>query len=349
VVKADAYGHGAVPVARAVLADSAWGAERVAVADAREGIALREAGIAAPILVLGILTPEEYEPAVAHDLAVTVHGEADVNRLRAAAERTALRQAQGAGRRVRVHVKIDTGMARLGAPPESIVHLVERIRSTPQLVHEGICTHFSSAGSMDAEAMNDQLAAFRAALDRLAQAGLPAGLVHAANGAAALAFHETRFDLVRPGLVLYGMDPGCCARLGWRPEPALALRSRVAHVKPLARGRSVGYERRWRADRDTWIATVPLGYADGYPFALTHSGVALVRGRRVPVVGSVTMDYVMLDIGAVPEVQAGDVVTFIGSDGGESIRAEDLASKAGTIPYEITCGIGRRVERTYRG
>jgi len=145
------------------------------------------------------------------------------------------------------------------------------------------------------------------------------------------------------------MDPGCCARLGWRPEPALALRARILHVKPLARERTVGYERRWMATQDTRIATVPIGYADGYPLALTNTGSALVRGRRVPVVGSVTMDYIMLDVGAVPDAAEGDVVTLIGRDGAEEIRAEDVAAKAGTIPYEIVCRIGRRrVERVYR-
>jgi alanine racemase len=172
-------------------------------------------------------------------------------------------------------------------------------------------------------------------------------VVHAANGAAALAYPETRFDLVRPGLVLYGIDPGPCAKLGVRLEPALALRARLLRVRPLARGRSVGYERRWHAPRDTRIAIVPLGYADGCPYALTGSGEALVRGRRAPVVGSVTMDYVMLDVGAVPEAREGDTATFIGRDGAEAIRAEDVAAKAGTIPYEIVCRLGRRVERLY--
>ena len=341
VVKADAYGHGAVPVA-ATLA--AAGIDGFAVADAREGVELRQAGIATPILILGKLTPEEYVPAVEHDLAVTIDDEAGVDRLVAA-----VRGAPAIPRPARVHVKADTGMGRLGAPPDAVVPIAGRVRAAPELALEGICTHFSSAGSMNKTAMQEQLVAFRGVLSRLAKAGIEAPVVHAANSAAALAFPETRFTLVRPGLALYGMDPGCCARLGWRPEPALALRARILHVKPLACERTVGYERRWMATQDTRIATVPIGYADGYPLALTNIGSALVRGRRVPVVGSVTMDYIMLDVGAVPDAAEGDVVTLIGRDGAEEIRAEDVAAKAGTIPYEIVCRIGRRrVERVYR-
>ncbi len=339
VVKADAYGHGAVPVAR-TLATS--GIDGLAVADAREGIELRQAGIAIPILILGKLTPEEYGPAVEHDLAVTIDDETGADRIRAAG-------AAHGRRRVRVHVKADTGMGRLGAPPEQVPSIVERVRTAPDLELEGLCTHFSSAGSMNRTAMQEQLVAFRQVAGRLAKAGIEPPLVHAANSAAALAFPETRFTLVRPGLALYGMDPGPCTRIGWKPEPALALRARVLHVKALARERTVGYERRWMATADTRIATVPLGYADGYPLGLTNAGSALVRGRRVPVVGSVTMDYVMLDVGAVPDVREGDVATFIGRDGSEEIRAEDVAGRAGTIPYEIVCRIGRRrVDRLYR-
>jgi alanine racemase len=340
VIKADGYGHGAVPVARRLLAGPSAGAAWGAAADVREGIELRQAGIDTPVLLLGALAPPEYEAAAAHDLTISVHSAASVDHARDAAAKT--------GRRVRVHLKIDTGMARLGAPPAEAVDLAGRIRAVPGLAFEGLFTHFSSAGSLDKGAMREQLVAFRGAVDRLEKAGLRPPVLHAANSAAALAFPETRFGLVRPGIVLYGIDPGgICARLGWRPEPALALRARIAHVKPIAVERTVGYERRWRATRDTRIATVPLGYADSYPFALTNTGSALVRGRRVPVVGSVTMDYVMLDVGAVPEAQEGDVATFIGRDGAEEIRVEDLAGKASTIPYEIICGIGRRVERVY--
>ncbi len=344
VVKADAYGHGAVPVAGTL---AATGVDGLAVADAREGVELRKSGIDIPILILGKLTPEEYEPAVEHDLAVTIDDALGVDRLS-----EAVRAVPGNAtepRRARVHIKADTGMGRLGAPPEAVLPIAERIRILPELELEGVCTHFSSAGSMNKTAMQEQLVAFRHLLGRLAKAGIEPPLVHAANSAAALAFPETRFNLVRPGLALYGMDPGCCARLGWRPEPSLALRARILHVKPLARERTVGYERRWMATADTRVATVPIGYADGYPLALTNTGSALVRGHRVPVVGSVTMDYVMLDVGAVPEVQEGDVATFIGRDGTEEIRAEDVAAKAGSIPYEIVCRIGRRrVDRLYR-
>jgi len=344
VVKADAYGHGAVPVA-GTLASA--GVDGLAVADAREGAELRKAGIEIPILILGKLTPEEYEPAVEHDLAVTIDDEAGVDRLS-----KAVRANPGdkpAPRRARVHLKADTGMGRLGAPPETVPAIAERVRNLPELELEGLYTHFSSAGSMNKTAMQEQLVAFRHLLDRLAKSGIKPPLIHAANSAAALAFPDSRFTLVRPGLALYGMDPGCCTRIGWRPEPALALRARVLHVKDVAREKTIGYERRWMATTDTRVATIPIGYADGYPLALTNTGTAIVRGHRVPVVGSVTMDYVMLDVGAVPEVREGDVVTFIGRDGGEEVRAEDVAAKAGSIPYEIVCRIGRRrVDRLYR-
>jgi alanine racemase len=328
VVKADAYGHGALPVAWTAL-DA--GCEMLGVGDSGEALQLREAGIPGPLLILGAIVEEEIPRVVHYDISVTVHSADLLDLLDQEARRR--------GRVLRVHLKIDTGMARLGASPGRALDVARAILDRPNLQLDGLSTHFASAAS--AEAVREQLDLFRLAADELAADGIHPPLLHAANSVALFSCPESHLDMVRPGIALYGMDPGPFARLGLPLQPVLSLKTQVAYLKGVPDGTAVGYDGRHRTSRATRIATCPVGYNDGYPHSLSNRAEALVRGRRVPVVGSVTMDYIMLDVGEVPACAVGDEVTLIGP----GLRAEEVARRAGTIPYELTCRLGRRVGR----
>jgi alanine racemase len=328
VVKADAYGHGAVPVARAALAA---GAGCLAVATAGEALALREDGIGnATILVLGAVSSEELPMALAARAELVAWDEPFVRRL--------------AGHPVRVHVKFDSGMGRLGTrEPAQGLAVAAAIDATPGLELVGITTHFATSdGDLDFAA--EQLSAFSTFVGSLARPGVT---VHAANSGATLRLPASHFDMARCGIALYGADPmnEDPARFGL--EPALALASYVAAVKPIAPGQSAGYGRRFIAETPTWIATVPIGYADGVSRAFTNNCDVLIGGRRYPLVGTVSMDNITVDLGPDPVVAVGDRVTLIGTDGSERQTAEDLARRINTINYEVLCGISQRVPRRY--
>jgi len=334
VVKADGYGHGMVPCARAAMgAGASW----LAVATAHEAAGLRAGGLdAVPILVLGALTDAELGVALEAAADITVWTLEHVAALRAA------------GRPARVHVKLDTGMGRLGTrDPEEATAVVEAVAAAESLELVGAWTHFATADDRGDAFFGRQLAAFRAWAEPL-RARHPGLLLHAANSAALLRDVASHFDLVRPGVAIYGLDP-----LGEDPaardlEPALELASVVAAVKPVAPGESVGYGRRWRAQRDTLVATVPIGYGDGYRRGLSNCGEALLHGVRIPLVGTVSMDNVTFDVGAAGlGPQVGDDVVLIGAQGAERITAEDLARLLDTINYEVTCAITARVPRIY--
>jgi alanine racemase len=339
VVKADGYGHGAVPAARAALAG---GAGWLAVATAAEAAELREAGIEARILVMGALSVEEVPVALAADADVVAWSESFASHLAAAAA--------AAGRPTRVHVKLDTGMGRLGTrvPPEAIA-VAELIYAEPSLELAGAMTHFATADD-DPEFMAAQLARFEpfaAELRRL----LPGIVVHAANSAAVLNEPASHFDLVRCGIALYGLDPMNESAAARVLEPALELTSYVAAVKAAARGDSAGYGRLFVSDRETWLATLPIGYADGIRRAFTNNLDVLIGGRRHPVVGAVSMDNITVEIARTRAdaeiIEAGARATIIGADGQERQSAEDLAARIATINYEIVCGISGRVPRAY--
>jgi len=230
-------------------------------------------------------------------------------------------------------------MGRLGASPGRALEVARAVLERRNLRLEGCSTHFASAANVDAT--RSQLDLFRAVLQELDRDGIHPPLVHAANSLALFTCPETHFDLVRPGIALYGMDPGPFARLGLGLRPVLSLKTQIAFLKGVPEGTPVGYDGRYRTPRPTRLATCPVGYNDGYPYQLSNRSEALVRGRRVPVVGTVMMDYILLDVGNVPEAAVGDEVTLIG----EGLRVEELARKLPTIPYEITCRLGKRVKR----
>ncbi|MFO7173872.1 MAG: alanine racemase [Bacillota bacterium] len=338
VVKADGYGHGAAPVAQAALAA---GAEWLGVATVEEGIQLRQAGIAAPILVLGPIAPEQAAQAVGHHLRVACF-DLEVPRALAAAARTA-------GRTARVHLKVDTGMGRLGVRPEEVAALARAVADLPGVEVEGIFTHFASADEPDPAPTREQIARFEAALEAVAAAGVRPRVRHACNSAGLMRFPEAHYDLVRAGIALYGLppDPG----LPWPAQlrPALSLYSRVAMVKTMRPGETLSYGRTWQARGGERVATVPVGYADGYRRLFSNRFYALIGGRRCPVVGRVCMDQTLFLLPPDLEVHPGDEVVLLGRQGEEAITADDWARALGTISYEVLCLIGPRVTRVYVG
>ncbi len=336
VVKADGYGHGAVEVARAALgAGATW----LGVALVEEAMELRNAGIDASVLVLSESPPGSAPDMIGDDITPTVYTDGGVDAL--------VEAGRGVGREPPIHVKVDTGMHRAGLyPPEETVEFVKRaVRLGCRF--DGLWTHFAKAEDDEATTRR-QLEAFLAVSDRLEAAGLRPRYRHTANSAAAILYPETHFDLVRIGVALYGLDPGngLAARAGIRP--ALAWRSAVSAVRRLPAGEAVSYGHHYRLDRAATVATVPVGYADGYPRILSSRADVLIGGRRRRIAGTITMDQLMADCGDDP-VEPGDEVVLIGRQGDEEIAVGRLALLAGTIDYEIACGIGSRVPRAYLG
>lgn len=336
VVKADGYGHGAVEVARAALeAGATW----LGVALVEEGLELRDAGIEAPVLTLSDWPEGSEREGLAAGITPTVSTERAVRALAGAA--------QELGHRPGVHVKVDTGMHRAGVhPPEATLTVVDLLAGVG-LEFEGLWTHFAKAEE-DPQTTQAQLARFQEIREGLERAGHRPRLLHAANSAAAMLHPQTHLDLVRLGIAMYGLPPGPGVDVSAGLRPALTWHSRVSFVRRLASGEAVSYGHRYRLGRDATVATVPVGYADGYPRILSSRSDVLIGGRRRRVAGNVTMDQLMVDCADDP-VEPGDEVVLIGAQGDEAITAQELAELAGTIGYEIVCGIGPRVPRRYRG
>lgn len=332
VVKADGYGHGEVPVARAALeAGATW----LGVALVEEGLRVRRAGIEAPILVLSEFPRGSEGDAASSGLTPTCYTEEGLRAL-----------AAGAGSRG-VHVKVDTGMHRVGLPPERAPVFCSAVRRAGLQV-EGVWTHFARSEELDDPTTGEQLKVFEEVLDAVAAGGHRPRYRHAANSGATMARPETHLDLVRVGIAMYGILPGPQLDGLIDLRPAMSLRSRVSMVKRLPAGEAVSYGHRYRLERESTIATVPIGYADGYMRALSNVGRVLIRGRRYPVAGTVTMDQLMVDCGEDP-VQPGDEVVLFGRQGDQEVRAEEVASWAGTIGYEIVTSVSARVPRVHRG
>jgi alanine racemase len=331
VVKADGYGHGAVPCARAALAG---GATWLAVATAGEASELRAAGITGVrILVMGALSREELPIALDADADVVAWSDELVDELRAD------------GRPVRVHVKLDSGMGRLGTrDAEAATLLADAIAADGTLELAGLMTHFATADERGDAFLGEQLARFREWVDPL-RSRHPGTIVHAANSAATLREPAARFDLVRCGIAIYGMDPFGEDPFARELEPALTLVTKVLAVKDAAPGESAGYGRRFVAREPTQLATLPIGYGDGWRRALTNNADVLVNGRRFPLAGTVSMDNIAIDLGLDSGVHVGDEAVLIGAQGPERILAEEVARRLGTINYEVTCALTSRVVR----
>ena len=340
VVKADGYGHGAVPAARAALAG---GADVLAVALVAEGVELRDAGIDAVVMVLSQASADEIDTLVEADLDATVYTSSGVQGLADAARRAG----RSAERPVRVHLKVDTGMHRVGAQPGDAVALARTVADEPSLELRSVFTHCAVADEPGNPFTGRQLARFDAVLAGLAAAGIEVPCTHAANTAAAIDHPAARLGLVRCGIGIYGLDPS--PELAGRVPlvPAMSLHARVSHVKRVAAGEGISYGLRYRPTAETTIATVPLGYADGLPRRLgSNGGTVLVGGVPRPIAGSVTMDQILVDCGDDP-VDVGDEVVLIGRQGDAAIGAQDWAALLDTIAYEIVCGISQRVPRRY--
>jgi alanine racemase len=351
VVKANGYGHGAVEVARTALAS---GAEWLGVARLSEAIALREAGFNAPILVFGYTPPADAGRLVEFDLRQSVYS---LDAARAYSDAAAARR-----EKIRVHLKLDTGMGRLGMVPaalsgqepghavgEAFIREATAIARLPGISAEGIFTHFAAADSADLSSARRQLALFMELVSALKSNGLEFELRHSANSAAVIAIPESHLDLVRPGIALYGLKPSEEVDLaGISLKPAMALKTRIIHLKAVPAGTAISYGMTYRTPQPTVIATVPAGYADGYRRMFSSHGWMLVHGRRVPVVGRVCMDLTMLDVGALPDVRVEDEVVIFGRQRDEFISTDDLARDLGTINYEIVCDLTARVPRVYQ-
>ena len=334
VVKANAYGHGADGCARAAIAG---GADRLAVATGPEAAAVGRKFPHVPLLTMGALTVEELDAALAGGSEIAVWHEDFCNLVAS--------RARAQGRPARVHVKHDSGMGRLGnRDPEAVLGLARAAVEAPNLELAGVWTHFATADEPQSEFFAEQLGRFGEVV-AAARAEFPGVTVHAANSAAVFRDADSHFDMVRCGVAVYGLDPfqGDPAERGL--APALSLRSYVADVKRFEAGDSAGYGRTWRASGPTVVGVVPIGYGDGVRRALSNDCDVLVGGRRRPVVGTISMDNLTVDLGPEPEVEAGDEVVLIGAQGDEEIRAEEIAARLGTINYEVTCGISARVPR----
>jgi alanine racemase len=336
VIKADAYGHGAEMVARAALDG---GAAALGVATVGEALRLRDAAIDAPILALGYTDPDNAEVIARRAITCSIF-DAEVGAQLAEAARSL-------GREIVVHVKVDTGMGRLGAQPEEVLPLLRALANTPGLTVEGLYTHFATADSADETFTQEQIERFDTLLTRVTAAGLRPPIVHAANSAGTLRHPRARYDLVRCGIALYGLDPDSDTPKPDDFQPALSLVTRVAQIKDLPAGASVSYGRRWYSSRASRIATLPIGYADGVR-RVPAWREALVGGQRAPIVGRICMDYCMLDVTDIPGIQRGDEVVMFGRQGDGRITVEEVAGWLGTIPYEVTCALSERVPMTTR-
>jgi len=336
VVKANAYGHGAMPVARTALEN---GASRLAVNRTLEGVELRQAGITAPILILGYSLPSEAETIVRWDLTPTV------NTVEGALALSAMSDRQG--KVTPIHVKVDTGMGRFGLLPDEVLPFVRRIAELPGLKLEGLFTHFAVADLADKTYTRRQFGCYMQVVQQLEEAGFTVPLKHVGNSATNLDLPGMHLDMVRCGIALYGLRPSDEVEPAVPLKPAMALKSRVARVRTLPPGSSISYGCTYTTTRPTPVALVPVGYGDGYHRILSNKGSVLIGGKRAPIVGRVCMDQFVVDVTDINGVRQDDEVVVFGRQGGEEISAEEVATLAGTINYEVVTSILPRVTRVY--
>jgi len=339
VVKAEAYGHGMVRVAGEVQKSRL--AAYLGVSSIWEALRLRGAGIRMPILILGVIHPTEAGEVIRHGLTASVSSIEEASCLD--------RAARAAKKKAKVHAELDTGMGRLGIWCAEAILFLHKINEMKNIELEGVFTHFPSADDDDPRFSLSQIKIFDKAIDMASDLfGKPFKFVHMANSAGLLAYKPAHFNLVRPGILVYGLSPAD-RDLGMALDPVLSLKSKVAFIKTVEKGRTVSYARTYVASRATRIATVPLGYSAGYPFYLSNKSEVLIRGKRYKVAGRVTMDHIMVDIGMDDPIRRWDEVVLIGKSGNEQIRVEELARLAGTIPYQIVCGLSQNLPRVYAG
>ena len=338
IVKANAYGHGLVPVAHHLQAQ---GVEQLGVAFVEEGMALRRAGITVPILVLGGILGRQVGQLIQHDLEITVSSLDKLRKVEAAAERL--------GRKAVVHLKIDTGMERIGVHSYSCGPMIEAAVASSWCTVKGVYSHLACADDPTSAMTALQLERFLEACAHFERIGAPMPIRHLANSGSVLHYPETWLDMVRPGIMLYGVLPDPGAHRTVDVKPALSLISQVVYFKTVLAGHPVGYGATWAPPHDTHVVTVPIGYGDGYPRALSNRGEVLIRGHRRPIVGRLCMDQFMVDLGPDGSAYVEDDVVLIGTQGGETISVEDVAKRAGTIGYEILTRLNERVPREYVG
>ncbi len=338
IIKADGYGHGAIEVAK-ILQEQ--GVNRFAVAIAKEGEELRKEGIISPILILGYTPKADIQTLIENDLTQTVFSYEMAKYIS--------EEAKKLNKTVNIHLKVDTGMGRIGFMSSS--QSIEEVKKIAELTHinmEGIFTHFSTADEEDPTYTKEQWSIFEGFLMELEEVGIHLPIMHAANSGAILSHAYTHLNVVRPGIILYGYYPsGYLQNKVLDLEPAMTLKSQVVHVKELPEGHYVGYGRKFYTKEKTKIATIPIGYADGYSRRLAEKGRVLIRGQYAPVVGNICMDQFMVDVTAIKGVKVEDEVVIFGKQGDKFIPIEELAEALGTINYEIMCMIGKRVPRLY--
>jgi alanine racemase len=338
VVKADGYGHGAVKVAKTALAS---GAASLGVAYPQEGAELREAGIDAPILILGLLPLEEeraIEMAVEYRLTPTVCS-TEVPRI--------LDSLSPADCPTPIHIKVDTGMGRLGVLPEDLFDYIRFLKTLKHITIEGIFTHFPSSDEANTAFTEKQIERFMALLSELSVRGIDIPKRHAANSGGVLAFPSSHLTMVRPGIMIYGLYPSKEVRRSIELSPAMSLLTRIRYLKRVGPGTPISYGRTHVTKSEALVATLPVGYADGYSRLLSNRGAILVRGNRAPIIGRVCMDMTMADVTHVPGVSIGDEVVLFGRDKDEEISIDEVAELIGTINYEVTCMVSKRVPRVY--
>ncbi len=337
VVKADAYGHGAVSVAKAALSS---GVDWLGVAFLDEALELRAAGIKAPILVMGYIPPRGIPVGIEKEISLTISS------LEAA--EMIVQQVQKKGKKAQVHLKIDTGMGRLGLALEEVIPAIERLKQIQGLHLQGLFTHFATADERDKTHTRTQYRRFSKIITQLREKGITFPIIHTSNSAAAIDLPEYAHNMVRIGIGMYGYYPSADVNHQVvNLQPALSLKTRIVHLKRPSAGEGVSYGRTYLSDGTRWIATLPIGYADGYSRLLSGKGEVLVKGRRVPVVGRICMDQLMIDVTEVMPVSPDEEVVVYGRQGTEAIFASEIANLLSTIPYEITCMISRRVPRIY--
>ncbi len=336
IIKADAYGHGAVQVARHLQKKAAF----FGVSSMLEAIELRRAGLDLPILILGHAPASTYEEAVRQDIRLTVFRYEDALDLSKAAVKL--------GKTARFHFAVDTGMSRIGFPAQpQAAQLCARIAALPGLEAEGLFSHFATADCRDLCRAKMQAERFDAFAKMLADLGVKPKFLHLNNSAGIMNFEE-HYDLVRAGIVLYGLYPSSEVDPALLPlQPAISWHSRIAHIKKLPAGCQIGYGGAYTTQKETVVATIPVGYADGYRRSLSDRFYVLIRGKRAPILGRICMDQMMVDVTDIPDAAQGDPVTLVGTDGEETVTVEQIAEAAGSFNYEFVCGISRRVPRLY--